>query len=71
MRIFKIPPHPNTEFDEENFLDLLEGSISMSMEQKQQVIDAIPKLSIGKINELIEIFESEKQQFSDLGQKFL
>jgi len=33
--IFVIPPHPNTQFDEENFLTLLEGSISLTMEEKQ------------------------------------
>jgi len=68
--IFTIPPHPNTQFDEENFLALLEGSISLTMEEKQRVIDAIPRLKIEQINELISIFEEEKQKFSELEKEF-
>jgi hypothetical protein len=68
--IFTIPPHPNTTFDEENFLTLLEGSISLTMEEKKRVIDAIPRLKIEQINELIKIFEEEKQKFSELEKEF-
>ncbi len=68
--IFIIPPHPNTQFDENYFLALLEGSISLTMEEKQRVIDAIPRLSIEQINELISIFEEEKQKFSELEKEF-
>ena len=68
--LFTIPPHPNTQFDEERFLTLLEGSISLTMEEKQRVIDAIPRLSIEQINELISIFEEEKQKFAELEKEF-
>jgi len=68
--IFQIPPHPNTQFDDENFLTLLEGSISLTMEEKKRVIEAIPRLSIEQINELISIFEEEKQKFSELENEF-
>ena len=68
--IFVIPAHPNTQFDEENFLALLEGSISLTMEEKKRVIDAIPRLSMEQINELISIFEEEKQKFSELEKEF-
>ncbi len=68
--IFTIPPHPNTTFDEEYFLTLLEGSISLTMEEKQRVIEAIPRLRIEQINELISIFEEEKQKFSELESEF-
>ncbi len=68
--IFTIPVHPNTNFDEENFLTLLEGSISLTMEEKQRVIDAIPRLKIEQINELISIFTEEKQKFSELENEF-
>ena len=70
QHIFIIPPHPNTTFDEEYFLALLEGSISLTMEEKQRVIDAIPQLRIEQINELISIFEEEKQKFSELENEF-
>ena len=68
--LFVIPPHPNTQFDEESFLTLLEGSISLTMEEKKRVIDAIPRLSIEQINELISIFEEEKQKFAELEKEF-
>jgi len=68
--IFKIPPHPNTVFDEEYFLTLLEGSISLNLEEKKRVIEAIPRLGIEQIEELIQIFEDEKTKFADLEEEF-
>ena len=68
--VFVIPPHPNTDFDDANFLALLEGSISLTFEEKQRVIDAIPRLSIEQINELISIFEEEKTKFAELEKEF-
>jgi len=67
---FVIPPHPKTTFDEKNFLILLEGSISLTLEEKQRVIDAIPRLSIEQINELIKIFEEEKVKFAELEKEY-
>lgn len=67
---FSIPAHPKTKFDEKNFLSLLEGSISLTLEEKQRVIDAIPRLSIEQINELIKIFEDEKVKFAELEGEF-
>jgi hypothetical protein len=67
---FVIPPHPKTTFDEKNFLTLLEGSISLTLEEKQRVIDAIPRLSIEQINELIKIFEEEKVKFAELEKEY-
>ena len=67
---FVIPPHPNTTFDEAEFLKLLEGSISLTLEEKQKVIEAIPRLNIEQINELIKIFEEEKQKFSELESEY-
>lgn len=68
--VFVIPPHPNTEFDEANFLELLEGSISLTFEEKQRVIEAIPRLSIEQIEELISIFTEERQKFAELEKEF-
>ena len=67
---FVIPPHPNTTFDEQKFLTLLEGSISLTLEEKRRVIEAIPRLSIEQINELINIFEEEKVKFAELEKEF-
>ena len=67
---FIIPDHPNTTFDDAKFLTLLEGSISLTLEEKKRVITAIPRLSIEQINELITIFEEEKVKFSELEKEF-
>lgn len=70
QHIFVLPPHPNTTFDDENFVTLLEGSISLTLEEKKRVVDAIPRLSIEQINELIKIFEEEKEKFSELEKEY-
>ncbi len=66
---FTLPPHPNTQFDEEEFLTFLEGSISFTVEEKQKVVDAIPKLSQAQIEELLRILHEEKEKFSKLDKK--
>ncbi len=68
--LFTIPPHPKTTFDEAKFLTLLEGSISLTLEEKKRVIEAIPRLSIEQINELLNIFEEEKVKFAELEKEF-
>lgn len=67
---FVLPPHPNTTFDEAYFVKLLEGSISLTLEEKKRVVDAVPRLSIEQINELIKIFEEEKTKFAELEEEF-
>ncbi|MCP4107372.1 MAG: formylglycine-generating enzyme family protein [Desulfobacteraceae bacterium] len=49
---------------------MLEGSISLTLEEKQRVIDAIPRLNTWQIDELISIFEEERQKFAELETKF-
>jgi len=68
--IFVIPPHPNTTFDEKLFLEYLEGSISLTMEEKKRVIEAIPRLKIEQINELFKIFKDERKKFAELENEF-
>ena len=63
---FVIPAHPNTVFDDAEFLALLEGSISLSMEEKKRVIEAIPRLGQPQIDELIKIFKEERVKFAEL-----
>ncbi len=69
MSSVKIPPHPNTKFDEANFLSLLAGSISLTINEKKKIIEAVPQLSQFQIDELIKIFEEEKSKFSELEKK--
>jgi len=65
----KIPPHPNTKFDEKIFVELLAGSISLTMTEKKRIIEAIPQLSQFQIDELMKIFEEEKVKFTELEKK--
>lgn len=64
----KIPAH-SLNFDENKFLVLLAGSISLSREEKRKIIETIPKLKQAQIDELIRIFEEEKFKFSQLSAK--
>lgn len=65
----KVPEHPNTKFDESKFLQLLAGSISLTVNEKKRIVEAIPQLSQFQIDELIKIFTEEQQKFSELEKK--
>lgn len=67
----KVPTHPETTFDEQKFLTLLRGSISLTRDEKWRIIQAIPKLSQFQIDELQKILEEEKKKFSELSPKHL
>jgi len=58
--------HPLTEFDEVYFIDLLEHSLSLNIYEKKRVIDAIPTLSQFQIDELIKVFQDEREEFRKL-----
>jgi len=62
----KLPAHPDTKFDDANFLKLLASSISLSRIEKKRIIDAVPKLQQWQVDELISIFEEEKKKFAQL-----
>ena len=65
----KIPPHPNTKFDEQKFIQLLAGSISLTITEKKRIIEAVPQLSQFQIDELMKIFQEEQEKFSELEKK--
>lgn len=62
----KVPPHA-LQFDEQYFLRLLAGSISLTRDEKKRIVESIPKLKQSQIDELIRIFEDEKRKFAELG----
>lgn len=64
----KLKPH-NLNFNEEYFLKLLAGSISLNRDEKKRILDSIPNLRQSQINQLIEIFEDEKRKFAELPEK--
>ena len=66
-----VPGHPETNFDEQLFLTLLRGSISLTRDEKWRIIQAIPKLSQFQIDELQKILDEEKKKFSQLSPKHL
>ncbi len=66
-----IPAHPETVFDEQFFLALLRGSISLTRDEKWRIIQAIPKLSQFQIDELQKILDEERHKFSELSPKHL
>jgi hypothetical protein len=61
-----VSNHPLTTFDEVNFLELLQNSLSLNPFEKKRVIDAIPTLSQFQIDELIKVFEDEREEFKKL-----
>lgn len=66
-----VPKHPETTFDEQKFLSLLRGSISLTRDEKWRIIQAIPKLSQFQIDELQKILDDERRKFSELSPKHL
>ena len=62
-------PKNNLKFDEEYFIRLLAGSISLSKDEKKKIVESIPKLKQSQIDELIRIFEEERQKFAALSKK--
>ena len=64
----KIPAH-SLSFDEQHFLHLLAGSISLTKDEKKRIIDSIPKLKQSQVDELIRIFEEERRKFAELSAK--
>lgn len=65
----KIPAHPNTTFNEQEFVQLLAGSISLTVNEKYRIVQAIPQLSQFQIDELMKIFREEQQKFAELEKK--
>ncbi len=58
--------HPLTQFDEKEFVDLLEHSLSLSVAEKKRVVDAVPTLSQYQIDELKKVFTEEREEFRKL-----
>lgn len=50
--------------DTPRFAELLEGSLSLNLQEKERIIKAFPTLSQFQIDELIKVFEEEIEKFS-------
>ncbi len=64
----KMPAH-SIQVDEQKFLHLLAGSISLTKDEKKRIIESMPKLRQEQVDELIRIFEEERQKFAELSAK--
>lgn len=64
----KVPLH-QLKFDEQYFLHLLAGSISLTKDEKVRIVESIPKLKQTQVDELIRIFEEERKKFAELGEE--
>ncbi|MEK9132516.1 MAG: hypothetical protein AAB606_02305, partial [Patescibacteria group bacterium] len=64
----KVPPH-SLSFDEQYFLHLLAGSISLTKDEKIRIVESIPKLKQTQVDELVRIFEEERKKFAELGEE--
>lgn len=62
----QIPPHPNTNFSDAEFLTLLSGSISLTRTEKLKIIERIPTLTQHQIDRLLQIFRDEKEKFQEI-----
>lgn len=64
----KVPQH-SLRFDEQYFLHLLAGSISLTRDEKARIVESIPKLKQTQVDELVRIFEEERRKFAELGEE--
>lgn len=64
-----LQPHPDTQFEDDKFLMLLASSISLSKAEKKRIVEAVPKLKQWQVDELMTIFEEEKNKFAQLSKK--
>ena len=63
----QLPRHPHTVFDEDNFLEMLNNSVSLTYKEKEKAIKAIPQLKQDQIDKFISILEEEKRKFAEKG----
>lgn len=66
-----IPEHPQVQMDEQKFLTLLRGSISLTRDEKWRIVQAVPRLNQYQVDELQNILEDEQRKFSQLSPKHL
>lgn len=66
-----LQDHPDTQFDDDEFITLLASSISLSKAEKKRILDAVPKLKQWQVDELMTIFNEEKKKFAQLSKKHI
>jgi hypothetical protein len=51
------------------FLDLLKHSLSLNIQEKKRVVDAVPTLSQFQFDELTKVFTEERVKFKELAKE--
>lgn len=64
-----LPVNDKIKYDQGYFVWLWSGSVSLTKEEKKQVLESVGRLSQFQIDELIKIFEEEKYKFNKLNVK--
>jgi len=63
----KLPKHPHTVFDEDNFLEMLNKSVALTYTEKERAVKAVSQLNQEQIDYLIRTLEEEKRKFAEKG----
>jgi tetratricopeptide (TPR) repeat protein len=66
-----VLPHPNTEFNEDNFINSIKRSISVSKDEKRRIIMAVPTLSQHQIEQIMIVLDEEAEKFRKISSKQL
>jgi hypothetical protein len=64
-----LPAH-QLVIDEQHFLRMLAGSLSLSLAEKKRIVESIPKLSQYQVDKLLEILDEEVIKFQELEEKY-
>ena len=66
VRLLRVPSHPESDFDEADFLDVLAATPSLSFEEKVGIVAGVSDLSQEQINALFDILEDEAERLAEL-----
>lgn len=66
----QIPPH-SLQLNSEEFRMLVAESISLTFQEKQQIIQSLPRLTQFQVDELLKILRDEKKKFEELNKKHM
>lgn len=66
-----VPAHPETTFDHAQFLDVVAGAFSITLEEKRGLVADCGSFSQYQIDELILILLRERWRFAELNARYL
>ncbi len=66
-----VPSHPETDFDDAHFLDIVARSFSITLEEKRDLVSNCGRFSQYQIDELFRILRQERLNFAELNAQHL